>query len=109
VRDEAERSLRELLEELGAEVPGLPNPDHADFLERTLRRRKPFTREDQGYRDALIWENVRPLVAEGFPVVFVPLPFISIVPRWRRSYTVNRNVPHTKRKSPDQRMAPHYR
>jgi hypothetical protein len=41
-----------------------PNPDHDALVNRALRRKKPFSRYDSGYRDALIWETIRELAAE---------------------------------------------
>jgi predicted nucleic acid-binding protein len=65
-----EKKLRELLEDAGAEVPGLPSIPESEIVERALKRRKPFKKNDAGYRDTLIWHNVLAL-AEQDEVVLV--------------------------------------
>ncbi len=65
-----EKRLRELLEDVGAEVPDLPGIPESEIVERALKRRKPFKKSDAGYRDTLIWHNVLAL-AERDEVVLV--------------------------------------
>ncbi len=42
----------------GATIMDYPSIPHEEIVKRALNRRKPFSRGDAGYRDALIWENV---------------------------------------------------
>jgi hypothetical protein len=65
--------LDELLEEkvVGFEVLPLPNPDHATLVKRAIERVPPFNEKGSGYRDSLIWENVKELAAAGNDVAFV--------------------------------------
>lgn len=65
--------LDELLEEkvVGFEVLPLPNPDHAALVERAIERVPPLNEKGSGYRDSLIWENVKELAAAGNDVALV--------------------------------------
>lgn len=69
--EEAERNLRQMLSDLGAEISAIPEPSHRSLVERALRRKQPFGKDDSGYRDALIWETVRLLAADRTPLTFV--------------------------------------
>jgi len=69
--DEAARYLRSVR----VELPGYPATlSIAEVLERDLDYRKPFDEKGKGFRDALIWETVRALVADvddATAVIFV--------------------------------------
>jgi hypothetical protein len=52
-----ERWLRALIERHGRILP-LPAVSHEQLLKDTLNERKPFSRGDGGYRDALIWHSL---------------------------------------------------
>lgn len=51
--------LRERLKELGIDVLKISNIPHDRIIERDLARKKPFKTNGSGYRDTLIWENVK--------------------------------------------------
>lgn len=53
-------SLEAALKEYGSIMP-YPEISHKRVVERDLARRKPFKRDGSGYRDFLIWENVKSL------------------------------------------------
>jgi PIN domain len=60
------------LEEAGVEILPYPDVPHKEVVRRDLQRRHPFKRDGSGYRDCLIWENVRELVRNDTDsVVFV--------------------------------------
>jgi hypothetical protein len=60
-----ERELRDLLDDVGADIPGLPGVEEIVVVKRALERRKPFKKNtDAGYRDTLIWHNVLELADE---------------------------------------------
>jgi hypothetical protein len=64
--------LRKRLEELGAKMLPFPPIQHKDLVDRDLRRKKPFTLEGKGYRDALIWYSLlEHLKARDHNFVFV--------------------------------------
>lgn len=64
--------LREEFTEAGGEAPDLPAVDHERVVRRALARRRPFDPAGKdGYRDALLWENVLALLGEGRRVVLV--------------------------------------
>lgn len=65
-------SLREEFTEAGGEAPDLPAVDHERVVRRALARRRPFDPAGKdGYRDALLWENVLALLGEARRVVLV--------------------------------------
>jgi hypothetical protein len=64
-------AFREQLAGLGVSMPPLPDVSHDALVSRALARRQPFdAKGHDGYRDALLWENVK-LLAESGPVVLV--------------------------------------
>lgn len=63
--EDYEGFLREVAENTGGEIPGLPGISENEVVERALAKRKPFKKNsDAGYRDTLIWHNVLVLAAE---------------------------------------------
>lgn len=54
-----DRYLRERLMTLKIEILPIPEIPHATIIVRDLARKKPFKTNGAGYRDMLIWENVR--------------------------------------------------
>jgi len=64
--------LTERLLSVDAQICPYPDVTHEELVERALRRRKPFSENGRGYRDALIWETVRDIARNTTePVVFV--------------------------------------
>ena len=51
-----ESFLRQRLKAVGAKIAKIPRIPHKVIVERDLGRRKPFTKEGKGYRDALVWK-----------------------------------------------------
>jgi len=47
------------IKERGIELVSYPDIPHKKIVERDLARKKPFKRDGSGYRDCLIWENVK--------------------------------------------------
>lgn len=49
------------------EIQIIPYPtiSHAEIVARDLERRKPFKRDSSGYRDTLIWQNIKDLYGLG--------------------------------------------
>lgn len=54
-----EKYLRSRIDKLGIEVLPIPTTPHEELVSRDLAIKKPFSRKGTGYRDALIWENVK--------------------------------------------------
>ncbi len=52
-----EQGLRNQINALGETIP-VPEVGHLTLVQRCLRRHRPFTEDDSGYRDALIWASV---------------------------------------------------
>jgi hypothetical protein len=53
-----EEFLRKRLEKLETKTARIPDISHKTILERDLERRKPFSKDGKGYRDALIWQTI---------------------------------------------------
>ena len=74
-QDEATRRLHEdlvdALKAAGVRMPKTPDVPHDALIERALSRRPPFDDKGGGYRDALLWEIVKQVAADGHEVVFV--------------------------------------
>ena len=63
-----------LLTNKGVEVAPCPSVSVNDLLERDLAERKPFASSGKGFRDALIWESVKAVIARLSP----PTPVILV-------------------------------
>lgn len=53
-----ESFLRQRLKTSGAIIAKIPSIPHKEIIDRDLGRRKPFTKDGKGYRDALIWKTI---------------------------------------------------
>jgi hypothetical protein len=71
--DDYRRFLIQRLEAAEAVILDYPDTIHRDLAQRSMQQRKPFRSEDRGYRDALIWENIRSLAAREVdqPIIFI--------------------------------------
>lgn len=68
------RAAAELLTGKGVEIMPCPDLSTAELLDRDISLRKPFSSKGNGFRDALIWENVKSLgigASSSTPVLFV--------------------------------------
>ncbi|MGH3087394.1 MAG: PIN domain-containing protein [Rubrobacteraceae bacterium] len=80
-RSDLHEAATAMLVDRGVEIPAFPEVAVVDLLERDLDRRKPFGKcgkcgkGSTGFRDALIWENVRSICDDladpAGPVIFV--------------------------------------
>lgn len=59
------------------EILPYPKVSHEEIVARDLSRKKPFQRDGKGYRDTLIWENIKSLYGWGID----DLVFISNNPK----------------------------
>lgn len=67
-----EQYLNNRLEELDATRPTFDKADLSNLADRAISARRPFLKEDRGFRDALIWETIRhEIVGEHEATVFV--------------------------------------
>lgn len=57
------------LQDMGAEILPYPQTPHKKIVERDLRRISPFKLNGAGYRDCLIWENLKIACRSGFDKV----------------------------------------
>lgn len=65
VETERYRKTFESQVRIHGQVMPYPQIPHKRVVERDLARRKPFKRDGSGYRDYLIWENVKSLLLRG--------------------------------------------
>lgn len=65
-----------LLTHKDVEILPCPDTPARDLLERDVSTRKPFSRDGKGFRDALIWENIRTL-CHGLNDPSTPVLFVS--------------------------------
>lgn len=56
--DGYEHELRSLLDERGVAIAPIPEIAHHTLAARAVCKERPFSREKEGYRDALIWQSV---------------------------------------------------
>jgi hypothetical protein len=62
--------LRDRLNEYEVYWLDVPNVDHKILLRNAVERRKPFSDNGSGYRDALIWESVKILARDSSAQVY---------------------------------------
>ncbi len=64
--------LFEKIKNLGGTILSYPNVEHKTIVERDLKRIKPFKLDGSGYRDFLIWENIKSiLLSDNGDIVFI--------------------------------------
>lgn len=71
LRDDYDARFRKVLADAGAVVLPLPDVSHDQLLGRLFAERKPFKRDGEGYRDALIWESLLAALQPNDEVAFV--------------------------------------
>ncbi|MBB4038234.1 putative nucleic acid-binding protein [Dysgonomonas hofstadii] len=67
--EEYQKEFRKQIKKLGINIIPYPTIKHKELVKRDLARKKPFQESGKGYRDALIWENVKSL-CEKSPELF---------------------------------------
>ena len=75
IKEEFENYLKiskEQIEKLGIKIIPYPSVSHKELVKRDLARKKPFTTEGKGYKDALIWESIKSICEEPFETLAVP-------------------------------------
>jgi PIN domain len=56
------KKFDEQIDALGIKVLPYPKTPHEVIAKRAVKKKKPFTESGKGYRDALIWENIKELI-----------------------------------------------
>ncbi len=75
---EYNKFLEELIDELNINTIEYPIIDHKIIAAKAIQRKKPFKENGSGYRDSLIWENVKSLLSPFDETSVTPeLVFIS--------------------------------
>lgn len=75
---EYQKHLQQVIKENSIEIIKYPKTDHKFLANKAINKLKPFNANEKGYRDSLIWENIKELLTENESAVSQPeLVFIS--------------------------------
>jgi len=55
--------LNELFTKYGVIIMPIPETDHRFLVKKAILKKKPFNTNEKGYRDNLIWENIKSLIS----------------------------------------------
>jgi predicted nucleic acid-binding protein len=70
--------LQKVIKENTIEIIDYPKTDHKTIALKAINKYKPFNTNEKGYRDCLIWENIKQLLTESESAISQPeLVFIS--------------------------------
>lgn len=71
--------INSIFEENAITILPYPDVDHAVLARKAMLSKKPFNSNEKGYRDNLIWENIKKIVADENPnaIVSPELVFIT--------------------------------
>lgn len=75
---EYKNHLKEIIEKYNIKVLKYPKTDHKYLANKAMLNLKPFNTNEKGYRDCLIWENIKEILTDFERVSALPeLVFIS--------------------------------
>lgn len=75
---EYENQLKKIIKKYKIKILEYPNINHKFLANKAIHKLKPFNANEKGYRDCLIWENVKGLLTDFESVAALPeLVFIS--------------------------------
>lgn len=75
---EYKNHLQKLIRENNIEIIVYPKTEHKFIAHKAINKFKPFNSNEKGYRDCLIWENIKELLTESENAISQPeLVFIS--------------------------------
>lgn len=75
---EYQKQLKQVIKDNSIEVIKYPKTDHKFLAKKAINKLKPFNSNEKGYRDCLIWENIKELLTESESAISQPeLVFIS--------------------------------
>lgn len=77
--NEYREKIKNIFEENSITILQYPDVDHAVLARKAMLNKKPFNSNEKGYRDNLIWENIKKIVADENPdaIVSPDLVFIT--------------------------------
>lgn len=76
--DAYKKHLAQIVKDYSIEVLKYPRTKHKYVAHKAMHKLKPFNANEKGYRDCLIWENVKTLLTDYESTVSIPeLVFIS--------------------------------
>jgi len=72
------KHIKNIIKENAIDVIEYPKTDHKFIAEKAINKSKPFNSNEKGYRDCLIWENIKELLTESESAISQPeLVFIT--------------------------------
>lgn len=75
---EYDKHLDKIIKDNKIQILPYPKVSHKFIAEKAMKKTKPFNANEKGYRDNLIWENIKDLLTdEELAVTFPELVFIS--------------------------------
>jgi predicted nucleic acid-binding protein len=75
---EYQKHFRQVVKDNSIDVIKYPKTDHKFLANKAINKLKPFNSNEKGYRDCLIWENIKELLTESESAISQPeLVFIS--------------------------------
>lgn len=76
--DEYKAYFNEVISENNIKILSYPDTEHKFLAKKAMLKLKPFNSNEKGYRDCLIWENIKNLLTEEEAVIALPeLVFLS--------------------------------
>lgn len=76
--EEYKKHLEKVIKDNSIEIVKYPNTEHKFLVYKAMNKLKPFNSNEKGYRDCLIWENIKTLLTDYESAVSQPeLVFIS--------------------------------
>ncbi len=75
---EYQKHLRQAIKDNSIHVIEYPKTDHRFLANKAINKLKPFNSNEKGYRDCLIWENIKELLTDSESAISFPeLVFVS--------------------------------
>lgn len=75
---EYQKHLLQVIKKSSIKIIKYPKTDHKFLANKAINKQKPFNINEKGYRDSLIWENIKELLTDSESAVSQPeLVFIS--------------------------------
>ncbi|KKK54094.1 hypothetical protein LCGC14_3088210, partial [marine sediment metagenome] len=76
--DKYKKHFKKVVSENGIKILSYPETEHKFLAKKAMLKLKPFNSNEKGYRDCLIWENIKNLLTEEDAVIALPeLVFLS--------------------------------
>lgn len=81
--NEYKEKIKNIFEENAITILPYPDVDHAVLARKAMQNKKPFNSNEKGYRDNLIWENIKKIVADENPDAIVSPDLVFITSNYK--------------------------